>query len=281
MKENNPGGTIYRFDPASGATEKYVEPSGMSNGLHVDRRGDLIIAQGADTGGGRAVLRRNLSSGASTVLANAFEGKRLNSPNDITSDARGRIYFSDARYISNDPMELPNAVYRIDPDGTIARISTDILRPNGLEVSPDGKRLYVGAFNQAGRLPTNPHGPAQDRFGLPFGGVVAYDLDDKGELSNGRVLYRDDERGVDGMAMDRDGNLYLALHDGNRQAPKRDLVVLTPEGGILARLPLPGSGLTTNLGFGRGADAYSLYLSIAIPWRLYRIRTVRSGLSWD
>ena len=281
IKDKNPGGTIYRYDPATGATAKYMEPSGMANGLHVDRAGDLIVAQGADTGGGRAVIRRNLATGATSVVADAFQGQRLNSPNDVTSDAQGRIYFSDARYISNDPMALPNAVYRVDPNGRITRISTDILRPNGIEVSPDGKRLYVGAFNQVGRLPTNPNGPAQDRFGLAFGGVVAYDLDARGNVSSGQVFYRDDERGVDGLAMDTDGNLYVALHDGNRQAPKRDLVVLTPAGDLLARLPLPETGLTTNLGFGRGADADSLYLTTAIPWRLHRIKTVRRGLYWE
>ena len=65
VKQNNPGGTIYRYDPATGATAKYMEPSGMSNGLHVDRNGDLIIAQEAE-GGGRAILRRNLTTGATT-----------------------------------------------------------------------------------------------------------------------------------------------------------------------------------------------------------------------
>lgn len=281
IKAKNPGGTIYRYDPATGVTSKYMEPSGMANGLHVDRNGDLIIAQGADTGGGRAVVRRNLATGATTVVANSFQGKRLNSPNDVTSDARGRICFTDARYISMDPMDLPNAVYRVDPNGRITQLATDIYRPNGIEVSPDGKRLYVAASNQTGRLPVNPHGPAKDRFGLSNGGVVAYDLDGDGNISNGRVFFRNDEAFVDGMATDTDGNLYLALHDGNREAPKRDIVVLNPDGGLVERLPLPVGGLTTNLGFGRGGDANSLYLTTAVPWRLYRIKTVRRGLYWD
>jgi gluconolactonase len=102
VKQNNPGGTIYRYDPATGATAKYMEPSGMSNGLHVDRNGDLIIAQEAE-GGGRAILRRNLTTGATTVVASSYQGKRLNSPNDVTSDGRGRIYFTDARYFGNEP----------------------------------------------------------------------------------------------------------------------------------------------------------------------------------
>ena len=151
VKQNNPGGTIYLYDPATGGTAKYMEPSGMSNGLHVDRNGDLIIAQEAE-GGGRAILRRNLTTGATTVIASSYQGKRLNSPNDVTSDARGSIYFTDARYFGNEPIELPNAVYRVDPDGKITQLSTDIYRPNGIEVSPDGRLLYVAASNLPVRL---------------------------------------------------------------------------------------------------------------------------------
>jgi gluconolactonase len=171
VKENNPGGTIWRYDPATGQAEKYVEPSGMANGLHVDKNADLLIAQGADTGG-RAILRRNLATGATTVLANSYQGKRLNSPNDVTSDAQGRIYFTDARYISMDPMELPNAVYRVDPDGKITQIIADLFRPNGIEVSPDGRRLYV--MTTARRSYDRPRsGEGQVRRIPGSGGVIA------------------------------------------------------------------------------------------------------------
>jgi gluconolactonase len=275
VRENNPGGTIYRYDPATGATSKYMEPSGMSNGLHVDKNGDLIIAQDADTGG-RAVLRRNLATGRTTVVANSYQGKRLNSPNDVTSDARGRIYFTDARYGGAEPMELPNAVYRVDPDGKIAQLSTDILRPNGIEVSPDGKRLYVAASNIA-RLPTNPNGPAKDRFDLAMGGVVAYDLDADGNISNGRVFYRRDDLLTDGMTMDSDGNLYVAMHNASPKDPRGDIVVLNPGGELVERLPVPAGALPTNLGFGRGSNAGMLYMTSALPWLLYRIKTVRRG----
>ncbi len=113
-------------------------------------------------------------------------------------------------------MDLPNAVYRVDPDGKLTQISTDILRPNGIEVSPDGKHLYVAAANSS-RLVVNPHGPARDLFGIPNGGVIMYDLDQNGTISNGRAIYRNDGMSVDGMAVDTDGNLYLALRDSNRQ----------------------------------------------------------------
>lgn len=280
VREKNPRGTIYRYDPATGATSKYLEPSGMSIGLHVDRNGDLIIAQDAD-GGGRAVVRRNLATGQTSLVANAYRGKRLNSPNDVTSDAKGRIYFTDARYGEPDPTELPNAVYRVDNDGgKLVQLSTDILRPNGIEVSPDGKRLYVSASNTA-RLPPNPNGPAQDRFGLTMGGVVVYDLDADGNVANGRVFYRRDDLLADGMTMDADGDLYVALHNANPREPKAAIVALDANGAVLAELPLPAGGLPTNLGFGRGADAGTLYATTALPWRLYRIRTVRRGHYFD
>lgn len=277
VKENNTGGTIWRFDPATGKPEKYMEPSGQANGLHVDKNGDLLIAQGADKGG-RAIMRRNLATGATTVVANSYQGKRLNSPNDVTSDAQGKVYFTDARYISMDPMELPNAVYRVDPDGRITQIINDLWRPNGVEVSPDGRRLYV-ANSGSMTLPINPNGPAKDRFGVTGGGggLIAYDLDANGNVSNGRLILRNMEVSPDGMAMDTDGNLYVAMHNGNPKDPKSDVVVLNPAGNVIERLPLPNNALSTNLGFGRGADAGTLYATSALPWRLWRIKTVRRG----
>ncbi len=279
VKQNNPGGTIYHYVPATGLTTKYMEPSGMANGLHVDKNGDLIIAQDADTGG-RAVLRRNLATGATSVVADAYQGKKFNGPNDVTGDAQGRIYFTDARYGGTEPMELPNAVYRVDPDGKIAQISTAIFRPNGIEVSADGKHLYVAAFNLPG-LPTNPNGPATDKFGLTSGGIVAYDLDKAGNISNGHVFYQSEEGlGPDGTAMDSQGNLYIALHNGNRKAPKTDIVVISQSGKLLEHLPTPGVGLTTNLGFGRGSDSHTLYATTGAPFGLFRIQTRKKGFYW-
>ncbi len=276
---DNPNGTIFRFDPMTGQTAKYLEPSGMSNGLHFDRNGDLLIAQdsgGDGNGGGRAVMRRNLATGAISVVADRYQGKHLIGPNDITSDAKGWVYFTDARYGGTEPMELPNAVYRADPDGKVTQLSTDIIRPNGIEVSPDGKRLYVAAANNKA-LPANPNGPAVDKFGIVLGGVLVYDLDPGGSISNGRLFYRNDELMVDGMTMDRQGNLYLAMHNGNAKAPGRGILVLNPAGEVLERIPVPSEGLTTQLGFGRGPDAGSLYVTTAFPIRLYRIKTVREG----
>jgi gluconolactonase len=281
VKENNPGGTVYRYSPFSRETVKYMEPSGMAFGLHIDRKGDLILAQGAEPAGGRAIVRRNLRSGATTVLADSYQGKRLVSPNDVTSDAAGRIYFTDARYFGNEPMELPNAVYRIDPGGAVVQLSTDILRPNGIEVSPDGKRLYVAACNVAA-LPKNPAGPAADKFGFTGGGIAVYDLDAAGNIAFGRVFYRHpDLPCIDGMAMDRDGNVYAAAHNGRQQPPRAEILVIDPSGRVFQKIAPPEGVRVSNLGFGRGRDAGWLYATTLFQWRLYRIATVRHGLYWD
>jgi gluconolactonase len=277
ITKDNPRGTIYRYNPATGEIAKYLEPSGMSNGLHVDKNGDLLIAQDADFGG-RAIVRRNLATGEMKVLADSYEGKRFNGPNDLTSDAQGRIYFTDARYGGNEPMEMPHAVYRIDPDGKVVRLASEIFRPNGIEIPPDGKRLYVNACNSRVGLPINPLGPAQDKYGFVNGGVVVYKLDAKGNISAGKVFFRaPDDMGADGTAMDTEGNLYLALHNGNPANAKADIVVISPKGKVIEHLPVPGKGLTTNLAFGRGADKHTLYVTTGAPWGLYKITTVKTG----
>ena len=280
-RPNYVGGTIYRFDPKTGLTTKFMEPTRVANGLHIDKNGDLLIAQTNDeTVGGRAIVRHNLKTRATTMVADSYQGKRLVAPNDVTSDARGRIYFTDARYGGDEPYELPNAIYRVDPDGRITQLASDVLRPNGIEVSPDGRRLYVSTTNNPA-MKINPHGPAKDRFGITMGGVVAYDLKADGSIANGRLFYRHDQIPADGMAVDSDGNLYVAFHNGNPKAPRGDVVVLSAEGRLIEKLPLPENALPSNLGFGRAGDANSLYMTNLAQWRLFRIKTVRRGLYWD
>ena len=276
MKENNPGGTIYQYDPLTQNTVKFMEPSGMANGLHVDKNGDLLIAQGDDTGG-RALVRKNLITGELKTLVRTFEGKRLNGVNDITSDAQGRIYFTDARYApGSEAIELPNGVYRLDNNGQLTALDTGLFRPNGIEVSPKGDKLYISATNFT-RLPINPLGPKVDRFGITAGGVVVFDLDASGQISNGKLIFRDDELATDGMTMDSSGNLYVATHNGNAKEPKSRIVVLSPAHEVLQIIPTPQGSLSTNLGFGRGAQSHLLFMSSALPWKIYQLPTHRTG----
>lgn len=222
-------GVIYSYDPVTGKTSEYMKPSGSALGLHVDKNNDLIIAVSDPRGGPQGVMRHNFRTGITTVITDNYKGKRYVAPNDVTTDAKGRIYFTDARYDGKTlSWKLPNAVYRIDLDGTVAQIATDIFRPNGIEVSPDGKRLYVAAAN-AKRLLANPLGPLKDKFGIKNGGVVTYDLDEKGNASNGRAIFKHEKYNVDGMAMDTDGNLYLAIHNGRTPPVPGEIIVLNPD----------------------------------------------------
>src|SRR3954447_1396154 len=91
-------GHIWKLDPKTGKAEIFRSPSGMSNGLKFDAEGNLLAAEGADFGG-RRVTRTNMKTGKATIIAGLFEGKPFNSPNDITIDEKGRIYFSDPRYL--------------------------------------------------------------------------------------------------------------------------------------------------------------------------------------
>ena len=136
-------GHIWRFDPATRRTTIFRSPSGMSNGIEFDAGGNMIVCEGADYGG-RRVTRTDLRTGLSWIIAGLYEGRPFNSPNDVTIDEQGRIYFSDPRRLGHEPIDQPvMAVYRIDRDGSIHRIITDAGKPNGVCVSPDQKTLYV------------------------------------------------------------------------------------------------------------------------------------------
>src|SRR4051812_46754013 len=137
------GNRIMKFDPKTGRTAAFRDPSGRSNGLKFDAKGRLVACEGANTGGNRRISVTE-KDGTIRTLADKYQGKRFNSPNDLTFDARGRLYFSDPRYVGTEPRELDHeSVYRVGPDGTVTRVTTDVRKPNGLVVSPDGKTLYV------------------------------------------------------------------------------------------------------------------------------------------
>src|SRR3954471_18432016 len=152
-------GHIWKYNPKTGQTTIFRSPSGMSNGIKFDAEGNMIVAEGADFGG-RRLIKTDMKTGRSTILAGLYEGKPFNSPNDITIDEKGRIYFSDPRYLGHEPVEQPvQAVYRVDPDGTVTRVITDAGKPNGVCVSPDQKTLYVVSNDNGttgiGRVPAD------------------------------------------------------------------------------------------------------------------------------
>ena len=113
------GNRIMRFDPKTGKTTVFREPSGRANGLIFDPKGRLIAAEGANAGGDRRVSITE-RDGTVRTLADRYEGKRFNSPNDVAVDREGRVYVSDPRYVGDEPRELDfEAVFRIDPDGKV------------------------------------------------------------------------------------------------------------------------------------------------------------------
>jgi gluconolactonase len=245
------GDRIMRYDPATGSVSVFRSPSGRANGLIFDRDGRLVAAEGA-SGGNRRISITERDDMVRT-LANRYQGRRFNSPNDVAVDRRGRVYFSDPRYVGNDPRELDfEAVFRIDPDGMVVRLDTTASKPNGIAVSPDGKTLYV-----------SDNGP-QRRV------LLGLDLDpDTGAVAHPRVLFDfGSGRGVDGMTVTTDGRIVAAAGRG----PDAGAHVFAPDGHLLAVIHT--SEDPTNVEFG-GGDSQTLYITAGKS--LYRIRTTMTG----
>jgi len=261
-------GHIIRYDPKSGKTTVYRSPSGMSNGLKFDAQGRMIAAEGADFGG-RRITRTDLATGKSVILAGLYEGKPFNSPNDVAMDTQGRIYFSDPRYLGHEPIEQPvMGVYRIDPDGRVQRIITDAGKPNGVAISPDQKTLYV-VTNDDGLLGFDrmPQGTPARKGRME---LSAYDLRPDGTAAfRKRLVNYAPEDGPDGLVCDADGNLFVAVRNEKRFG----INVYSPAGEELAYIPTPE--LPTNVGFGRGSEATTLYVTAG--GSVYRIKTRKPG----
>lgn len=255
------GGRITRLavgaGGALGKAEVYRDPSGGSNGLLWDAEGRLVVCEAAN----RRVTRIE-KDGRVTVLADHFEGKRFNSPNDLTVDGKGRIYFSDPRYGRREGMEILDGegravegVYRIDAPGKVARVIThEADRPNGVLVSAGDKYLYVADNNN------NTVGGARKlwRFDLQSDGSVA--------AGSRRLLFDwESSRGPDGLKRDESGRLYVAggLNKANKfESPEKyrgGVFVLSPEGKLERFVPIPVDEVT-NIAFG-GKDWKTLFIT--------------------
>ncbi len=263
-------GNIFQYDPRTGKTTVWRSPSGMSNGLKFDQDGNMIAALGADYGG-RMLIKTDLQSGRSYILGGRYAGSPYNAPNDLALDEKGRIYFSDPRYIGDEPIFQPGfAVYRLDPDGKVSRILVDGGKPNGVLVAPNQETLYV-VSNDNGwfdflRLGQDETPPVQGHHVLQ-----AYDLAADGTVSQRRVLVDYHPfSGPDGITADVEGNLYAALRAKNRPG----IAVYNPQGKEIAFIPT-GQELPTNVGFGRGAESHVLYVTSGHS--LYKIRLAKQG----
>jgi len=248
------GNRIMKFDPATQKTAVHREPSGRANGLDFDPFGRLVACEGANTGGNRRVSITE-KDGTVRTLADRWKGKRFNSPNDLTIDRGRRVYFTDPRYVGDEPREIDTeSVYRIDPDGTVAQIITDVEKPNGIILAPDMKTLYLAD--------NNPKGKRQ---------LLAFPLKPDGTVGAKKVLADfGEDRGIDGMCVDAKGNIYATAGQGKTAG----VYVFSPEGKRLAFIPTPET--PTNCVFG-GKDRKTLYVTAGKS--LYRIGLNAEGFA--
>jgi gluconolactonase len=223
-----------------------------SNGLTLDPQGRLTLCQHGD----RRVSRRD-ADGTMVALATAFEGKKLNSPNDLVFDAAGALYFTDPPYglpgtFTDPSKELPyQGVFRVAPDGKVTLLTKELEAPNGLAFSPDYKTLYV----------------ANSRATAPI--WMAYDVKPDGSLGKGRVFadssryYKEGDGVPDGLKVDVQGNVFATGPGG--------VLVYAPDGTLLGRI-LTGVP-TANVAFGE--DGATLF--ITANHRVLRLRTKTRG----
>jgi len=225
----------------------FRSPSGNSNGLTLDKSGRMIACEHST----RRVTRTEVD-GTVSVLAERYQGRRLNSPNDVVVRSDGTIYFTDPSFGLGYPpqwKELPvNGVYSISPDGALTLLVDDFKMPNGLTFSPDETVLYVNDTMQQ-------H-------------VRCFDVSPEGSISNGRVFIK--MKGVepgapDGMKVDQQGNVYCTGPGG--------IWIIGPSCNYLGRILMPEQ--PANLGWG-DADWRTLYITACSS--IYRLRLKVAGI---
>lgn len=258
--------TAYRWKEGMKDAEVFLKPSGLttnspgfrepgSNGLNVDKSGRLLLAQHGD----RRIAR--LENGKFVTVADRYDGKRFNSPNDMVVKKSGEIYFTDPPYglegIVNSPLrELPySGVYRIGNDNKVTLLTKDLNFPNGINFSPDEKTLYVAVSDSAATR------------------VMSYPVQADGTIGAGKVFFdaqpynKNGAKGLcDGLKVDRDGNVWATGPGG--------VFVLSPAGKLLGRI-------LTNEATGNccwGDDGSTLY--ITADMFLVRVKTLTKGAGW-
>ena len=233
--------TIGRTTPA-GQSEVFVTlpNNSVGNGIRFDRAGRMYVADYV----GHNVLRIDPGTRAVEVLAHE---SKMNQPNDLAIAPNGTLYASDPNWGAK-----TGQLWRIDPDGTTTRLATDMGTTNGVEVSPDGKRLYVNESVQRN--------------------VWVFDIQPDGGVANKRLLRQFPDHGFDGMRCDADGNLYITRYG------KGTVAVLSPEGELLREINVLGAR-PSNLCFG-GPDGRTVYVTEVEHRRLVQFRVETPGAAW-
>jgi gluconolactonase len=247
-----PGDCMWRWDEQTGAVGTFRRPSGHANGNTRDRQGRLLTCEH----GGRRVSRTE-HDGRVVTLADSFEGKRLNSPNDIVCASDGAIWFTDPAFGllgyyegAKAEQELPTHVYRLDPSGHLSVVAEGINQPNGLAFSPDESLLYIVESRSVPRR------------------ILAFDVKDGKALSRRRVLIDAGPKGTpDGFRVDVDGNLWCGW--GMGEAGLDGVHVFNPEGRLIGRIDLPercanvcfGGAHRNRLFMAASTSLYALYVN--------------------
>ena len=219
-----PNDRVLRFDETTGTVGVFASPAGYANGRTLDRQGRVVSCEQ-----GHRRVTRTEHDGSTTVLADRWQGKRLNSPNDVVEQSDGSVWFTDPSYgIDSDyeghsaPSEIGAChVYRVDPDGgDVSVVADDFVRPNGLAFTLDEQRLYV----------------VDSRVKH----IRVFDVGDDGALSGSSVFATCDAGTFDGIRLDEHGRVWAAAHDG--------LHCFDPDGTLLGKLLVPE--VVSNLAFG-------------------------------
>jgi gluconolactonase len=255
-------GNIWAYDPASGRTTLFRSPSGMASGIAFDADGGMVIAGGADFGA-RAVIGTDLSTGRSRFLAALYNGRPFNAPNDLVIASDGRIFFTDPRYFGHESIEQPVCgVYRIDLDGSVHLILADVCKPNGIDLSPDQKTLYVVEHDirlldrRIAEVPVRDMGEMR---------ILAYDLEDGVPAQQQVIVDFGIEKGADGITIDAQGHIYAAVQSKTRPGIR----VYRPDGVLTAQIDTPETPSNCTLvSRTHGSDLY-----ITATHGLYRIAT--------
>jgi gluconolactonase len=226
-----PNERIHKVD-ADGKLSVFREKSNRANGLMLNSKGEIVACEMAGQ-----VAAYSADGKSRRVLADKYNGKRFNAPNDLVIDKRDGVYFTDPTFGA--PMPLPQgkaAVYYIAPGGEVTRLLDDLPNPNGIILSPDEKTLYVIPSGQAD--------------------MMAYPVEAPGKIGKGRVFCTLKQRregqnaGGDGLTIDTNGNLYITSGLG--------LQVFDPEGKLLGIIEIPE--IPANVTFG-GKDFKTLYVT--------------------
>ena len=255
-----PNDRVMRWDETDGSVSVFQQPAWNANGHTVDRQGRLLSCEHA----GRCVSRIE-HDGKRTVLADKFQDRRLNSPNDLVVKSDGSIWFTDPTYgidshYEGDAVQSEigvSNVYRIDPDtGAVKAVITDMVKPNGLAFSPDEHQLYV-ADTGASHVPDGPRHLRR----------YALHADGRSVQADGPVFARTDTGFFDGLRVDRHGNVWSSAADG--------VHCLAPDGTLLGKVRVPE--VVANVCFG-GPKRNRLF--ICGTTSLYSIYLNTEGASW-